>query len=128
MSREIVFQSNLLVISARSRYFHGVASSCVCSRLEIEAQEQALEQLEKGSQEATRRAHDAEQKAKSALDTLKVCLSPLQAMRNVTRTLVDTKTQPGILLASRFSAERCSHFFCRHKGRLKKSRNCSFSY
>lgn len=44
-------------------------------RLEIEAQEQALEQLEKSTQEATRKAHDAEQKAKSALDALKVCLS-----------------------------------------------------
>ncbi|DBA92094.1 TPA: hypothetical protein ACH3X1_015822 [Trebouxia sp. C0004] len=40
-------------------------------RLEIEAQEQALEQLEKNTQEATRKAHDAEQKAKSALDALK---------------------------------------------------------
>lgn len=47
----------------------------VCVRLEIEAQEQALEQLEKSTQEATRKAHDAEQKAKSALDALKVCLS-----------------------------------------------------
>ncbi len=44
-------------------------------RLEIEAQEQALEQLEKSTQEATRKAHDAEQRAKSALDALKVCLS-----------------------------------------------------
>ncbi len=42
--------------------------------MEIEAQEQALEQLEKSTQEATRKAHDAEQKAKSALDALKVCL------------------------------------------------------
>ena len=48
---------------------------CLYVRLEIEAQEQALEQLEKSAQEATRKAHDAEQKAKSALDALKVCLS-----------------------------------------------------
>ncbi|KAL3146280.1 hypothetical protein ABBQ32_002981 [Trebouxia sp. C0010 RCD-2024] len=40
-------------------------------RLEIEAQERALEQLEKSAQEATRRAHDAEQKARSAQETLK---------------------------------------------------------
>jgi len=52
-----------------------VIGVCVYVRLEIEAQEQALEQLEKSTQEATRRAHDAEQKAKSALDALKVCLS-----------------------------------------------------
>ena len=54
---------------------HQVIGVCLYVRLEIEAQEQALEQLEKSTQEATRRAHDAEQKAKSALDALKVCLS-----------------------------------------------------
>lgn len=74
LSEAVEASNDLSIKSAESRCFH--ASSCVCGRLEIEAQEQALEQLEKSSQEATRRAHDAEQKAKSALDTLKVCLSP----------------------------------------------------
>ena len=55
--------------------FHQAIGVYLYVRLEIEAQEQALEQLEKSTQEATRKAHDAEQKAKSALDALKVCLS-----------------------------------------------------
>lgn len=46
-------------------------SDCGCVRLEIEAQEQALEQLEKSTQEATRKAHDAEQRARSAQETFK---------------------------------------------------------
>ena len=50
-------------------------SVCGCDRLEIEAQERALEQLEKSTQEATRKAHDAEQRARSAQETLKANLS-----------------------------------------------------
>ena len=46
-----------------------------CVRLEIEAQERALEQLEKSTQEATRKAHDAEQRARSAQESLKASLS-----------------------------------------------------
>lgn len=53
-------------------------------RLEIEAQERALEQLEKSTQEATRRAHDAEQRAKSAQETLKASLSFLCLMSGFT--------------------------------------------
>ena len=42
-------------------------------RLEIESQEQALDRLEKSVQEMTRKAHEAEQKAKTAQETLQVC-------------------------------------------------------
>lgn len=53
---------------------------CGCARLEIEAQERALEQLEKSTQEATRRAHDAEQRARSAQETLKASLRCLMSI------------------------------------------------
>ena len=42
-------------------------------RLEIESQEQALDRLERSVQEMTRKAHEAEQQAKTAQDALKVC-------------------------------------------------------
>lgn len=45
-------------------------------RLEIEAQEQALEQMEKRLQEAIRTAHEAEQRARAASDTLKAHPKP----------------------------------------------------
>ena len=83
-------------------------------RLEIEAQEQALEQLEKSTQEATRKAHDAEQKSKSALDALKVCHLPLLARvdhRHLFHpdngNLLDTST-PGACLAANIVCNGCS--------------------
>lgn len=50
--------------------FHEHVLNC---RLEIESQEQALDRLERSEQEMTRKAHEAEQQAKTAQDTLKVC-------------------------------------------------------